>query len=180
MNTINTLSNFSYSISDYNFQLDLTKKLDGIAGKTFDQEIINEIILWKVNRYAELNDQALTLLNSIRPESVELDVSLTQELLQNMLNTRGIRLPIASTILRFKNPNIYQIIDQRAYRFLYGEELNLQAPTKTNIDSQIKLYIQYLNDLKGVALKTKWDFSQLDRILYAKDIEHNPELKIKY
>jgi hypothetical protein len=180
MNTVHNLSDFSYSESEYDFQVDLTKKLDGVAGKKFDQEIINEIILWKVNRYAVLDNKTLSLLNSIGSEGGELNVTLTEEILGNMLKTKGIRLPIASTILRFKNPNIYQIIDQRAYRYLYGEELSLQPPTNKNIDSQIQLYIRYLKDLKDVPTKTGWDFTMLDRILYSKDIKHNPGLKIKY
>ncbi len=180
MNTIKNLDDFSFSESDYDFQTTLTKKLDGLAGATFDQEIINEIILWKVNRYAELDDKTLTLLNSIQPEESELNIDLTVEILQNLLKTKGIRLPIASTILRFKNPQDYQIIDQRAYRYLYGEELNLNAPTIKNIDSQIKLYIRYLHDLREMTQNTGWDFSMLDRILYWKDIQLNPELKIKY
>jgi hypothetical protein len=180
MNTIKNLKDLSFSDSDYDFQMELTKKLDGVAGKRFDQEIINEIILWKVNRYAELDNKTLVLLNSIDSEGSKLNQDLTAEILGNLLNTKGIRLPIASTILRFKNPNIYQIIDQRAYRFLYGEELSLPAPTKNNIDSQIRLYIQYLQDLKEVPAKTGWDFSMLDRILYFKDIQLNSGLKIKY
>lgn len=45
---------------------------------------------------------------------------MAEEILRKLLMTPGIRLPMASTILRFKNPNVYQIIDQRAYRFLTG------------------------------------------------------------
>lgn len=180
MNTVNNLKDFTYSESDYDFQINLTKKLDGLAGKKFDQETVNEIVLWKVNRYAELDNKTLTLLNSIHLEEDSLNIELTTEVLNSLLNLKGIRLPIASTILRFKNPNVYQIIDQRAYRYLYGEELNLNPPTTKNIDTQIKLYIKYLQDLKEIAIKTKWDFTLLDRILYKMDIEHNPDLKIKY
>jgi hypothetical protein len=180
MNTFKNLTDFSYSETDYDFQVDLTKKLDGVAGKNFDQEIINEIVLWKVNRYAELGSETLNLLNSISSNGSTLNINLTKDILRSLLKTKGIRLPVASTILRFKNPNIYQIIDQRAFRYLYGEELHLQAPSDKNIDSQIELYIQYLQDLKDVPAKTGWEFSMLDRILYWKDIQHNPGLKIKY
>lgn len=68
-------------------------------------------------------------------------------------------LPIASAILWFKNPNIYQIIDQRAY-------IVLQAPTDYNIDSQIEIYIQHPIDLNEMPTKTVWGFSMLDFIFY--------------
>jgi hypothetical protein len=180
MNTIKNLKDFSFLESDYDYQNDLTKKLDGMFGKEFDQEIINEIVLWKVNRYALLDDHTLTLLNSIGASDALLNKDLTIEILRKMLDTKGIRLPVASTILRFKNPNIYQIIDQRVFRYIYGEELNLGAPSKKNIDTQIELYLKYLGELQVIAKETGWDFSKLDRILYLKDISLNPDLKIKY
>lgn len=87
---------------------------------------------------------------------------------------------MASTILRFRNPNIFQIIDQRAYRFIYDDELILTNPSTENTrDVQIKLYLKYLEDLKGVANKTGWEFSQLDRALYLKDQKFNKKDKIK-
>ncbi len=98
----------------YNYQPILTKKLDSISSD-FDQEIINQIVLWKVNRYAEIDNETLSLLNSINKEDTFLNQSLTKQVLAKLLSTKGIQLAMASTILRFKNPKIYQIIDQRVY-----------------------------------------------------------------
>ena len=41
--------------------------------------------------------------------------------LENVLECKGIDLAMASTILRFRNPNVFQIIDKRAYRAVYGK-----------------------------------------------------------
>ena len=72
-----------------------------------------------MNRYSLLEESTLNILNKIDKNSSVLDKILTIELLKELLNTKGIKIAIASTILRFKNPNIYQIIDQRVYRFIY-------------------------------------------------------------
>ncbi|PQL95266.1 hypothetical protein [Apibacter adventoris] len=49
---------------NYNYQPILTKKLDSL-NIDFDQDIINNIILWKVNRYAKIDNEALLLINRI-------------------------------------------------------------------------------------------------------------------
>ena len=38
----------------FNYQESLTQKLDSIT-KEFNQNILNEIVLWKVNRYADFD-----------------------------------------------------------------------------------------------------------------------------
>lgn len=45
-----------------NFQPELTEKLDTVKSD-FNQELINEIVLWKANRYAKLNNETLNLIN---------------------------------------------------------------------------------------------------------------------
>ncbi len=76
---------------------------------------------------------------------------------------------MASTILRFRNKNIYQIIDQRAYRFLKGKNLKLKA----NIESQIELYLSYLKKLRGKCDELNIPFENADRIFYMLDKDLN-------
>jgi hypothetical protein len=38
-------------LSQYKYQPKLTKKLDDLAGVNLTPELLNEIVLWKVNRY---------------------------------------------------------------------------------------------------------------------------------
>lgn len=161
---------------NYKYQLELTSKLDGLDDD-FNQEIINEIVLWKVNRYSFLDDEKFSVLNKINKEDLILDVELTTEILTKFLNTKGIQLPMASTILRFKNPNIYQIIDQRVYRFVYGIEMPKYF---SSIEKQIDFYIEYLQKLKQVCIEKGIDFNLSDRIIYELDKLHNKEIKIKY
>lgn len=160
---------------EYNFQELLTKKLDEYSWN-FDQNIINEIVLWKVNRYAQFNNESFELLNRIKKTSKTLDVDLTKELLKELLNTKGIKIAIASTILRFKNPTLYQIIDQRVYRIIYW----ISMPTIRKNWDAIKMYLEYLDKLREVCNKYKIEFTESDRILYSLDKEINWGIKIKY
>lgn len=160
----------------YNFQPKLTKKLDLISSD-FDQEIINQIVLWKVNRYAEIDNETFSLLNSIKKEDTFLNESLTKQILEKLLSTKGIQLAMASTILRFKNPRIYQIIDQRVYRFIYGENMPKYFGS---IESQIELYLEYIEKLKNICQEKLIDFELSDRIIYELDKEFNKNVKINY
>lgn len=147
-------------LKKFNYQNQLTPQLDQLAGD-FDQAIINEIVLWKVNRYAQPERESLDLLNRISKEDISLDPELTLHILKNLLNTPGVRLPMASTILRFKNPNLYQIIDQRVYRVISREELKLPS----RVEDQISLYLDYLDRLRQVCEEKKIPFASSDRIL---------------
>ena len=162
---------------EYNYQEKLTDFLDNYDD-AFSQELIDKIILWKINRYAFVPKKTLDKINKIKKSDEKIDIPLTREILSDLLdeNLKGIKLAIASTILRFKNPNIYQIIDQRVYRFIYGENFN--APK--SIDEQINLYLKYLEKLKNVSKILNIDYQQSDRILYELDKTYNKGIKIKY
>lgn len=163
-------------LDDWKYQLELTEKLDNCLGD-FNQEIINEIVLWKVNRYANLSPYCLQMINKIDKESLILNRSLTIEVLLELLKQKGVRLAMASTILRFKNPNVYQIIDQRAFRFLTGK--NLDYPER-DVNLQLNYYLEYLDKLREACTEFKMDFKLSDRILYRLDKIYNSEDKIKY
>ena len=161
---------------EYNYQNELTAKLDNL-NSDFDQNIINEIVLWKVSRYALLNTETLKLINQISKDDTELNHELTQEILNRLLSNeqKGVRLAMASTILRFKNPKLYQIIDQRVFRFLYGKELKY---TESNVNQQIQIYLDYLQKLKEECIKHNINFELADRIFYTMDRIHNADKKL--
>ena len=177
-----TIEDIDFSIVSkydvFEFQPDLTVKLDAVAGP-FNQEIINEIVLWKINRYAKLKEHSLSLLNRVSSDDKTIDVKLTKEILHSLLGERGIRLPMASTILRFKNPNIYQIIDQRVFRFINGKEYR-SSFSENKIEEEIELYLNYLSKLRVVSDKHKINFSKADRVLYNADKDLNKDIEIKY
>lgn len=158
----------------YDYQEELTSKLDKLSGD-FNQSIINEIILWKLNRYANIDDDTLLNLNKISETDRKINQDLTRKILEKLLLTKGIRLPIASSILRFKNPSLYQIIDQRAYRLINDDELKLP----NSVENQIELYLVYLSKLREVCKNNNIPFKDADRILYKIDKKVNKKIKLK-
>jgi len=175
--THQTISNSDIDLSKfkYEYQDTLTRKLDKLSGD-FTQSVINQIVLWKVNRYAEIEKGTLHLLNKLNKNKRKLDVEFTRQILQRLLAIKGIGLPMASTILRFKNPNVYQIIDQRAYRIINKQPLKIPF----NVDAQIELYLDYLSHLKVVCKDKGIRFCMADRILYIADKDINRKVTINY
>ena len=171
----------NYKTKGFDYQKELTKKLDKTKSQ-FNQELLNEIVLWKVNRYALFNS---TLINEINTNSSwkVLNEEKTHEILTSLLKTKGVQLAMASTILRFRNPNIFQIIDQRAYRVIEGSPLKLsqinETSRDTTINKQIKIYIDYLKKIKKECKKLDIDFDDADRVLYIIDKNINKSVKIK-
>lgn len=178
MNTIfdTELSEDDLKNNKYKFQPELTIELDKIDSD-FNQDIINQIVLWKVNRYSKLKSETLDLLNQIKKEESNIDIDFTKQILKELLNTHGIKLAMASTILRFKNSNIYQIIDQRVFRFIYPEK-DLTKISK-NHEEQIDIYLKYLEDLREICTQNNVDFNLSDRIFYVLDKEKNKKNKLK-
>lgn len=161
-------------LPDFKYQRELTEKLDA-KRDDFTYETILEIILWKTNRFPEINDDLIIKINELRKGYNE---KLADGILGELLDSKGFDLPMASTFLRFIDSNYFQIIDQRVYRILYGE--NLKIPYSK--PKKIELYKKYLIDLKKTCISLEISFSKSDRILYLLD-KHpqvNKHQKIKY
>ncbi len=164
---------------EFDYQVDLTKKLDNTSS-LFNQNIINEIVLWKVNRYAHVDEETLKLINEIDPNSKLIDEAKTRQILSRLLKQKGIQLAMASTILRFRNSSIYQIIDQRVFRIIYkGRKLKINTyQNEKNLNAQIDLYLEYLKDLNAVCSKLEIAFEKSDRILFMADKRINKRIKL--
>ena len=162
----------------YDYLLDLTAKLDAYDS-AFDRSMINEIALWKVNRYPVVPDDVLTKLNRISKTDEAFDPESIRELLLLLLACHGVGLPMASTFLRFRNPKLFQIIDQRVYRVIYGREMKL--PSKSSQPGGNKLvdvYLEYLRKLRETCIELDIPFEESDRILYMADKRINKNVKL--
>jgi thermostable 8-oxoguanine DNA glycosylase len=160
-------------MKNYKYQQDLTHKMDNMENKDFSQTIINEIVLWKVNRYVELNEQVLAELNSMS-SFLPGAHRKAESILNKLLGIKGVDLPMASTLLRFRNPRVFQIIDRHAYRAVYGNDYPLHSATDTI--KKIHVYFEYLDKLVELATIKKIDYQILDRVLYIFDKEKNGKL----
>lgn len=160
-------------MSEYSYQPELTRKLDSVTSQSFDQSLVNEIVLWKVNRYAPLSQSTLAALNGL----ANIETGKHREsktVLKSLLHEPGVDLPMASTLLRFKNPQVFQIIDRHAYRALYGEDYPLYSAS--GLDKKVEVYFNYLDELVALSKSKNVDFKILDRVLYVFDKQHNGKL----
>ena len=134
-----------------------------------------KIILWKVHRYAELENNLLTELNGLRSLKAE-ERQTAGPVLEALLNTPGIDLPMASTILRFRNPTVFQIIDQRAYRSVMPED-KYPLYTASSVEKKVNVYFKYLDAIDALCKQKGISFFDADRILYQFDKKENGKLK---
>jgi hypothetical protein len=128
---------------------------------------VNEIVLWKVNRYVHISPEALAALNGALGITPRFRRSKGAPILKLLLAQPGIDLPMASTLLRVRAQAVFHIIDRHAYRAVYGKPypLNPRSPLADKVD----VYFSYLDRLSHIANRTLVDFTQLDRILYVFD-----------
>ena len=161
-----------------------TNKLeDKIKNAKQDQweDIINRIVLWKVDRQVEIDDELIDRIvnHTKRYKWTEKEnYDELRKLLFDMLSCRGVRIPMASTILHFLHPNTFCIIDRRAYRVVYeGKEYKeSNSNSEKNKYKKADDYIEYMKKCKEYYEKNKLadygiKFKDLDRYTYQLDIE---------
>jgi len=161
-------------LTDYRYQRELTAHLDSLGSRPFEQDDINEIVLWKVNRYVKLGGSVLEALNAattVPPKSHR----SAEAALAALLREPGVDLPVASTLLRFRNRKAFQIIDRHAYRAVYGENYPLYSSSRDI--TKIDLYFRYLDALFALAEAKGVEFEILDRVLYVFDKQVNGKLR---
>lgn len=142
-------------LDKYKYHPDLTQKLDEIGGVDFDREKIYEIVLWKISRFPYISDETINSVNELKNIAFN-GLEASKPAIEKLLLTKGIKLPMASAILRFRNPNVFQIIDERAYEIVFpGEAIYPNKPyykiTKSYIDTSISIYFKYLRFVKSLA-----------------------------
>jgi len=163
----------SQFLNDYQYQRNLTETLDSVGSDPFGQALIDKIVLWKVNRYAPLSPETLEALNRV----IHLEPGShrsAHEVIAALLHEPGVDLPMASTLLRFRNPRTFQIIDRHAYRAVSGDDYPLYSGSKD--EAKIELYFRYLDDLIELASTKNLEFRTLDRLLYVFDKQTNGKL----
>jgi thermostable 8-oxoguanine DNA glycosylase len=157
----------------YKFQPELTKRLDNLENTSIDQPLINEIVLWKLNRYVCLGDENIERLKKLKLLKAG-EHKKGNDILKALLGVNGVDLPMASTILRFMNPKVFQIIDRHAYRAVYGKKYPLYQATPT--ERKISIYFDYISDLIELCKSKGLAFTTIDRLLYMFDKKKNEKL----
>lgn len=160
-------------LDEYSYQGELTTKLDTLKPEDLDIKTFYEIVLWKLNRFPNIQNDLLDELKCVGTLKAT-EHRQAEPVLQKLLKTSGIALPMASTILRFLNPSVFQIIDDRVYRIIHpGKAKYPTKPQKLNkryLSISCDIYFDYLDALHRLA-SPKLPFEEADRILYELDIK---------
>jgi thermostable 8-oxoguanine DNA glycosylase len=177
MKAMDYKNNLTEYLDKYSYPSDpnLKEKIANLEDIFFTQPLINEIVLWKVNRYVSLNNEILIRLNNLK--------SLTQgrhqdaqSILEDLLTVKGVDLPMASTFLRFRNPKVFQIIDKHAYRAVYDKKYPFNGKSQRSIDKKVDVYFDYLDKLIELCRERNLEFTSVDKLLYEFDIQINGQL----
>ncbi len=171
-------------LNDYNYykpasglsQKSLTDELDSIEpDQAFDESTVHKILLWKIHRYADLSPDLLNRLNDVS-RLTQTNKQEAKPVLEELLQTDGIDLPMASTLLRFRNPNVFQIIDRRAFRAV-TEKDHYDLYSGSPVKRKVEVYFSYLESIDKLCEQTGINFADADRILYQFDKQNNGTLK---
>ena len=164
------LARYSYESGKYIFD----RINDSNCDSSELSDIVNSIVLWKINRSVNLSEKLLLELKSIQNINSPL-IALNEKrndirnLIIQLVKSKGVRLAMASTFLHFFNPNVFPIIDQRAYRVVFKEDYKASTVASVNADvylSYLEKCVEYYNEkLKGII-----SFSDIDKFLYQLDI----------
>ena len=173
MRAIDHPSDLNEFLARYEYQPKLTVALDRLGDVRFTHEIVNEIVLWKINRYVRVDPRTLEQLDGLRA-MVNGQHRQSDLVLESLLAIRGIDLALASTFLRFRNPDVFQIIDRHAYRAVHGRSYSLYSSSP--IQAKVKVYYDYLDHLLELCKERNSSFSSIDRLLYEFDRQLNGPL----
>jgi thermostable 8-oxoguanine DNA glycosylase len=165
--------NLQSFLERFNYQRELTSRLDAIGDDDITTSLLHEIVLWKVNRYPKIPEKLLSDFNGLKDTKAE-EHRKAESVLLGLLRCAGVDLPMASTLLRFRNPNTFQIIDRHTYRALFGSDYPYYSSSSAN--DKVEGYFSYLDELHKLAKSKNVRFSDLDRILYVFDKELNGTL----
>ena len=193
------LCEYNYLTDCTDEHINITYELDRLKDKKVDIADLYKIALWKVNRFPIVPYNVLEAMNNLKTFRTE-DIgteewkNATSDVLNQLLDdkkVRGVNLPMASTFLRFINPDAYQIIDVRAFRMAFDftpekydksrQNKNFPALERARYD----VYEKYLTKLQAIANDKngyhgiKIGFQDLDRFLYLVDLAFGHQLKDK-
>ena len=148
--------------------------------KQENRDIINSIVLWKINRQVDIGTKLFIAIKNLNivPSTIESDEKDIKKIVCDLLQVKGVKIAMASTILKMFHPETFPIIDQRAYRELMGEDLPDYYGVSAN-RKYAELYFQYIIEChsynKNVCPNIKFD--DIDKVLYQLDLEKGNKVK---
>ena len=78
-----------------------------------NRDIINEIVLWKMNRRPQVTEELIDAIFSLKENKTPLQAlsdEKTAKVVEKLLQTKGMQLPMASTVLHFYYPEVFLLL----------------------------------------------------------------------
>ena len=146
----------------------LRKRLQRKQHPTIDD--LRRVALWKIDRVLNVPESLLADLGALaRRRKINRRDGKTGELIEALVRCDGIHYPMASAILKFLRPDVFPIIDVRAYRALTGRKLSRKTYS-------LQRYLDYADELERLAVRLERPLSEIDEQLYKFDQEKNDRI----
>lgn len=172
------LKNYKYDAGE-----NILNRIKSSSDEKEQLDIINMIILWKINRRAIIDSKTIKELMNIKAinlDNLEENQDKLKKCFNDLIFSKGIHLAMASTILHFYNPDTFPIIDQRAYRELHSEEIPPQEmPQNIKKKDAFDIYYKYIFDCKKYWKENckELNFSDIDKVLYQLDKDRGNKVR---
>lgn len=159
---------------DYEFDYNAveTNALRSRSYENLSIDDLRRITLWKLDRVVDVPEallQQLRALSTTNPLTARSDAA--QEALNALVACDGIGYPMASAFLKFIRPDVFPIIDVRAYRALTGKRLRTR---QYNTD----LYLWYVDRILEISARRGVAFPAIDEQLYCFDKDRNGTIDV--
>lgn len=174
-----TYSTAKAALDDYKYDScdDIIKRIENCNFKNQREnaDIINEIVLWKINRQPKIGNELIIAIKNLSYKvttynNVNAHKNEIADFYNELIKSTGVKAAMASTILKMFMPKALPIIDQRAYREIYGEEM----PSKVDGDTYLKYVDEVINQFNN---ESGIDFSDMDKVLYQRDKAKGNKIK---
>ena len=143
----------------------LKSQLQGNTKVTLDD--LRRVSLWKINRVLEVPDSVLGDFNELTAlPNLTHRMPKAIDVLEALVDSRGVGYPMASSMLKFVRPDVFPIIDVRAYRALFGRKLYASMYTTER-------YLDYADRCHEIAESQGIPLAAVDEQLYGFDLKHN-------
>lgn len=160
---------FNYNKAETeNISLEFTNIRNGKDDITIHN--LRRVALWKLDRVMNVPESVFVLLDSLaKSDNIDIQDPKIEMIVTSLLECEWIGFPMASAILKFLRPDIFPIIDVRAYRAIYGKKIYSSQYTFTK-------YLAYIKKIYEIRDKTGRNLEEIDQQLYEFDKKYNWEI----
>jgi len=159
----------------FNYNPNETKNLKKLfseirENETLSADSLRRIALWKIDRIIDISEDLIEKLDSLaKDKSINIFDKNIEKIIVELTSSNGIGFPMASAILKFIRPDVFPIIDVRAYRAIFGKKIYY---SKYSID----IYYNYVKEIYSIRDKLELPLDEIDEQLYEFDRKHNGKI----